>query len=103
MQQKAILLFDPDRRPEQMAFAAARTTILHQHGNNAWVEIDAAQADRHPVGQQRERAKKDRKGDQRHPGVDAVLEPVHDRRLAATGEYPVRGCDKTMVLRGAAS
>ena len=46
MQQKAILLFDPDRRPEQMAFAAARTTILHQHGNNAWVEIDAAQADR---------------------------------------------------------
>ena len=46
MQQKAILMFDPDRRPEQMDFATARTQILHQNGDQAWVEIDEAQAER---------------------------------------------------------
>ena len=46
MGQKAILMFDPDRRPEQVAFVTARTQILHQNGDQAWVVIDEAQAER---------------------------------------------------------
>ena len=46
MSQKAILMFDPDRRPEQMEFVTARTQILHQNGDQAWVEIDEGQAER---------------------------------------------------------
>ena len=46
MGQKAILMFDPDRRPEQVAFVTARTQILHQNGDQAWVVIDEGQAER---------------------------------------------------------
>lgn len=46
MGQKAILIFDPDRRPEQVAFVTARTQILHQNGDQAWVVIDDRQAER---------------------------------------------------------
>ena len=46
MGQKAILMFDPDRRPEQVAFVTARTQILHQNGDQAWVVIDEGQAQR---------------------------------------------------------
>jgi hypothetical protein len=43
---KAILIFDPDRRPEQMEFVTARTEILHESGNQAWVAIDDGLAER---------------------------------------------------------
>ena len=41
---KAVLIFDPNRRPEQMDFVTARTAILHETGNQAWVLITEAQA-----------------------------------------------------------
>ena len=46
MGQKAILMFDPDRRPEQVAFVTARTQILHQNGDQAWVVVEEGQAER---------------------------------------------------------
>ncbi len=46
MTQKATLLFDPNRRPEQLAYVAARTAILQESGDQAWVAIDEAQAQR---------------------------------------------------------
>jgi subtilisin family serine protease len=46
MSKKAILIFDPNRRPEQLEFVAARAEILHESGDQAWVEIEDAQAER---------------------------------------------------------
>src|SRR5690606_29876066 len=46
MSPKATLRFDPYRRPEQVAYVAARTTILHESGDQAWVSITEAQATR---------------------------------------------------------
>jgi len=46
MSKKATVLFDPNRRPEQVAYVAARTAILHESGDQAWVAIDDAQAER---------------------------------------------------------
>ncbi len=43
---KAVVTFDPQRRPEQMAFVTARTPILHTNGDQAWVEVDEGQAQR---------------------------------------------------------
>ena len=41
---KAVLIFGPDHYPEQMDFVTARTAILHETGNQAWVAITDAQA-----------------------------------------------------------
>ena len=41
---KAVLIFDPDHRPEQMDFVTARTVILHETGHQAWVAVTDAQA-----------------------------------------------------------
>ena len=46
MSKKATLIFDPNRRPEQAAYVAARTAILHESGDQVWVAIDDAQAER---------------------------------------------------------
>jgi subtilisin family serine protease len=41
---KAVLIFHPNHRPEQLDFVTARTAILHEIGNQAWVAITDAQA-----------------------------------------------------------
>jgi len=46
MSPKATLRFDPYRRPEQVAYVAARAAILHESGDQAWVSITEAQATR---------------------------------------------------------
>jgi hypothetical protein len=43
---KAVLIFDPDRRQEQMAFAADRAQILHEIGDQLWVSITEEQVPR---------------------------------------------------------
>ena len=46
MPTKATLVFDPNRRPEQLEFVLARTVILHESGDRVWVVIDEVQAER---------------------------------------------------------
>jgi subtilisin family serine protease len=46
MPTKATLLLDPNRRPEQLEFVAARTSVLHASGDQLWVAIDDGQAQR---------------------------------------------------------
>src|SRR5438067_5784303 len=43
---KAVLRFDPERRDAQVAYVTARTTLLHETGDQAWVSITEAQAAR---------------------------------------------------------
>jgi subtilisin family serine protease len=46
MSKKATLIFDPNRRPEQLDFVTALTEILHESGDQAWVAIDDVQGQR---------------------------------------------------------
>lgn len=43
---KAILVFDPDRRPEQLQYVTDRTAILRNAGDQVWVDISETQAQR---------------------------------------------------------
>jgi serine protease AprX len=46
MRKKAVLLFDPNRRQEQLAFVRDRAPILQEFGDNIWTRITDEQAAR---------------------------------------------------------
>jgi hypothetical protein len=43
---KAVLRFDPERRDAQVAYVTERTSLLHETGDQVWVSITDAQAQR---------------------------------------------------------
>jgi hypothetical protein len=43
---KAVLLFDPERRPEQLAYTSERAHVLYASGDHLWVTIEEEQAPR---------------------------------------------------------